>query len=67
MACHFRIVPKNLTLWKGSGITPGSYGAANFLNAVAGIELFLIGTSIDFPVRLSVTFSSGTHSEGRAG
>jgi hypothetical protein len=39
--------------WMGN--TLSSYGAASFLNAVAGIALSLIGTSIVLPVRLSVT------------
>jgi hypothetical protein len=36
--------------------TFGAYGAASFLNAVAGIALSLMGISILWPVRLSVTF-----------
>lgn len=37
-------------------LTFGAYGAASFLNAVAGIALSLMGISIVWPVRLSVTF-----------
>ena len=52
--------------------TPFSYGAASVLNAVAGTELFWIGMSMVFPVRLSVTFNqqkflSGVSFEGIKG
>ena len=52
--CHSRTVPRG-KLVTTSDDTSCSYGAASFLNAVAGIELFVISTSIVLPVRLSVT------------